>query len=300
MKKSIVFALGLALWLISSLPIGQLAGATTDTIRFAVIGDYGTGDANEAAVASQVKSWNPDFIITVGDNNYSYGAQSTIDQHIGQFYADYIYPYTGTYSGTATVNRFFPALGNHDWYTTGATPYLNYFTLPGNERYYDFVRGAVHLFALDSDPNEPDGTSSSSTQATWLHSQLGLSTSCWNLVYLHHAPYSSALHGSNPTLQWPFQAWGADAVFAGHDHDYERIDVGGIPYFVDGSGGAGLYPFVQIVAGSQYRDDTHFGAMRVTATATQLTYEFIASSGTILDTYTQNGGCSVFLPLVMK
>ena len=30
-------------------------------------------------------------------------------------------------------------------------------TLPGNERYYDFVQGPVHFFVIDSDQNEPDG-----------------------------------------------------------------------------------------------------------------------------------------------
>ena len=50
--------------------------------------------------------------------------------------------------------------------------YLNYFTLPNNERYYDFVQGPVHFFALNSDTNEPDGTSSSSTQGLWLQNGL--------------------------------------------------------------------------------------------------------------------------------
>ncbi|MGB9586346.1 MAG: hypothetical protein ACPL7A_02865, partial [Anaerolineales bacterium] len=62
----------------------------TDTpqpsIHFAVIGDYGSGDQNEANVAKLVKSWNPDFIITTGDNNYPIGSEATIDYNIGQFY----------------------------------------------------------------------------------------------------------------------------------------------------------------------------------------------------------------------
>jgi hypothetical protein len=66
------------------------------------------------------------------------------------------------------VNQFFPTLGNHDWYTPGAQPYLDYFHLPGNERYYDFVWGPVHFFAIDSDENEPDGVNQSSVQAKWL------------------------------------------------------------------------------------------------------------------------------------
>ena len=52
----------------------------------------------------------------------------------------------------STVNRFFPSLGNHDLYTDNANPYFNYFELPGNERYYDFIHGNVHCFVINSEP----------------------------------------------------------------------------------------------------------------------------------------------------
>ncbi|MBZ0159711.1 MAG: metallophosphoesterase, partial [bacterium] len=117
--------------------------AQSASVRFAVIGDYGFAGQPEADVANLVKSWNPDFIITVGDNNYPSGAVSTIDNNIGQYYHDFISPYLGLWGPGATINRFFPSLGNHDWATTGAQPYLDYFTLPNNERYYDVVWGPV-------------------------------------------------------------------------------------------------------------------------------------------------------------
>ena len=61
--------------------------------RFAVIGCYGSDGPDELAVANLVKGWNPDFIVTAGDNNYRYGAASTIDENIGKYYHDFIYPY---------------------------------------------------------------------------------------------------------------------------------------------------------------------------------------------------------------
>jgi hypothetical protein len=223
-----------------------------------------------------------------------------LDANIGQYYSDYIYPYSGAYSSTATANRFFPTLGNHDWVTPNAQPYLDYFVLPGNERYYDFVWAPIHLFAIDSDPNEPDGRTGASTQATWLRNQLAASTSCWNLVYFHHAPYSSGSHGSDTTMQWSFRQWDANAVLAGHDHDYERVLVDGFPYFVVGLGGVSIREFGTPIAGSQVRYADNYGAMRVTASPTALTYEFIAIDGTVVDTYTQNGGYILYLPLVLK
>ena len=102
--------------------------------RFAVIGDYGTGRQNEADVAAMIKSWKPDLIITTGDNNYPDGAAETIDENIGRFFHEFIAPYKGSYGNGAQENRFFPSLGNHDWHAKDAQPYLDYFTLPGNER----------------------------------------------------------------------------------------------------------------------------------------------------------------------
>ena len=64
---------------------------------FAVIGDFGLAGNNELEVANLVKSWNPDFIITTGDNNYELGESSTIDANIGQYYHDYIYPYSARF-----------------------------------------------------------------------------------------------------------------------------------------------------------------------------------------------------------
>ncbi|KAF0106891.1 MAG: phoA [Anaerolineaceae bacterium] len=205
-------------------------------VRFAVIGDYGWGGAAEADVAALVHGWQPDIVITVGDNNYPSGSASTIDDHIGQYYHDYIFPYSGAYGPGADVNRFFPSPGNHDWVADGAQPYLDYFTLPGNERYYDFVWGPVHFFAIDSDDREPDGVGRSSVQAAWLEAGLAASTSVWNVVYFHHPPYSSGYHGSTDWMRWPFAAWGADAVLSGHDHTYERLLVDGKPVAAIGRG----------------------------------------------------------------
>src|SRR6476661_7370829 len=150
------------------LPQFQIISGQSSTVRFAVIGDYGSGDDHEQDVANLVQSWNPDFITTTGDNNYPDGKTSTIDANIGQFYHSFIFPYTGAYGPGATANNFWPVLGNHDWNTAGAVPYLNYFVLPNNERYYDFVRGPVHFYMIDSDDHEPDGNTSTSIQGTWL------------------------------------------------------------------------------------------------------------------------------------
>lgn len=284
-----------------------LAGSAScnATTTFAVIGDFGDAGQPEADVANLVHSWNVDYVLTTGDNNYPNGEASTIDANIGQYYQQYIGSYMGSYGPGAAQNRFFPTPGNHDWNTGTLQPYLDYFSLPGNERYYDIELGPVHLFALDSDTHEPDGRSVSSTQATWLQAQLNGSTAPWKLVTMHHPPYSSSsVHGSTPDLQWPFGVWGVTAVLAGHDHTYERIHQDGILYFVNGLGGRSIYNLGSPVPGSAVRYNLDYGAMRLEAAPTCLTFSFYSRTGSLIDSITLYKGehfsNQLFLPLLTK
>ncbi|MEJ2195795.1 MAG: metallophosphoesterase [Ignavibacteriaceae bacterium] len=251
------------------------------------MGDFGDAGSDEEAVASLVDSWNVDFIITVGDNNYPDGEASTIDENIGQYYHKYIHPYVGSYGEGSDVNRFFPSLGNHDMHTNPPQPYYEYFELPNNERYYDFVWGNIHFFAIDSDSDEPDGVSENSDQGQWLQNALASSSSIWRVVYFHHCPYSSSSkHGSQEFMQWPFKEWGASVVLAGHDHTYERVIIDDFPYFVNGLGGRSIYPFDCPIPGSQVRYNDNYGAMLIEANLDSMTFKFYSIDNDLIDTYT--------------
>lgn len=256
------------------------AGAS---VRLAMIGDYGAAGQPEADVAALVTSWSPDLVVTGGDNNYPLGEAGTIDANIGQYYHAFIAPYRGSYGPGADENRFFPALGNHDWYTNAAAAYLDYFTLPGNERYYDLVRGPISLFVLDSDPNEPDGISADSAQADWLRAGLAASQTPWQIVVMHHAPFTSSERGPVEDLRWPYAEWGADAVLSGHDHFYERLEVDQIPYIVNGLGGNSIYAFGTPIPASQARFNGDFGALLVEASADCLSLRFFTRAGVLAD-----------------
>lgn len=261
-------------------------------------------DGNEAAVARLVASWNPAYIVSVGDGYYTpAGGVGTarFDESTGAYYCRWLAHITTTGrrcpSGQATTNAFFPAMGNHEYADAVPAPdtYLTYFDLPGqgfvsssgSERFYDFVQGPLHFFVLDSDAREPAGRDSTSPQAQWLRQQLAASTSRWNIVYDHHPPYSSdTTHGSTPELQWPFAEWGADVVVSGHAHSYERVMRDGIVYFVNGLGGAERYNFGTPVAGSAARYNDNWGAQRVTVTPDSLTFAFLTVDGSVIDSYT--------------
>lgn len=250
-------------WMVMARVFGQ-----TTVQKFAVIGDYGYNPApthkyyvatqipdhaNQLAVkvvADLVKSWNPNFIVSVGDDSYWCLLNNTFDDNVGPFYHDYISPYNGAYgSGSTSGNRFFSVLGNHDYHTSvdgnncGTNPqqkWLDYFSR--NTRYYDFVKGDIHFFAMNFNSEEPDGISATSTQALWLKSKLAQSTSKFNIVYGHRPPYSSCdptkpQYCGDQNLRWPFKEWGADVVLTGDVHFYERLVVDGFTYVVNGLGG---------------------------------------------------------------
>jgi len=237
--------------------------------RFVLLGDFGFDDTNEAAVAGLVKAWSPDFIVTLGDNSYPSSTPQTIDETIGKYYGEFISPYRGKYGPGAQKPRFFACLGNHDWDAGNVQAHIDYFGLPGNERYWDLQEGAFRFFCVDSDTREPDGTSATSVQGRWLETKLRAARDPYRVVVFHHPAHSSGVHGSQAYMQWPFQEWGAHAVYTGHDHDYERFDFGPatIPYVVQGTGGADLRTMNASRTGSVIAYNEKHGATFVTADA---------------------------------
>lgn len=256
------------------------------TVRFAVIGDYGLDQEPTREVAAMITSWAPDFVATVGDNNYYTGSAEAIDVNIGKHYHAFIAPYHGTYGLGAAENRFFPSPGNHDWDGGSLDPYLAYFTLPGNERYYQLRRGPIELFFLDSDVREPDGVAPDTIQGQWLEAALAESDAAFKVVLLHHPPRSSGYHRDSAWMQWPYAAWGADLVLGGHDHNYERIVADGLPILVNGAGGAALRPFGVETVGSQRGHSDSFGALRITVDPEKLVAEFVAPGELLIDRVT--------------
>ena len=256
------------------------AVAQTTSLKFAAFGDIGK-TAGSAAVANLTRSQNPKLILMLG--HLCYGTLPIAEQ------------VNANYSAEKAAGRLRPALGNHEYSDAcgggnDASGYREYFTLPNNERYYDFVEGPVHFFALNS-YKEPDGMTADSEQARWLKSKLETSKSPWQVVFFHHPPYSSGWHQSSTNMRWPFEEWGVDAVLNGHDHGYERVlqDSNGdgvqLPYFVSGLGGASRREFGTIVPGSVIRYSSADGALFVTATSTWMRFEFRNTAGTLIDSY---------------
>jgi predicted phosphodiesterase len=278
-------------------------GRTTDNIKFAVIGDFGTESESAKKVSRLVKSWHPSFIITTGDNNYPTGEAETIDQNIGSLYSTFIYPYKGKYQlPTITENRFWPCLGNHDFGKAGnAKPYFDYFPALNGQFYYDFVRGPVHFFSLCSDRKCPDGIAPGSKQLLWAEEKIKASQAPWKIVYFHHPTYHSEVMtpdylkwpseklpmNSEKKIDLPFGELRVNVVYNGHLHLSERLKIDDVYYVINGAGGDVCYKFCgEVNPKSIFRDDKEDGAILVEGNDKHLSFNFVATSGKIIDTFT--------------
>lgn len=268
--------------------------AAPERYRIGVIGDFGMDNQDELNVSKLVEFWKPHGMLTTGDNRY---AARSFDQVVGLYYCAFLANVDGgnhCSQGNRLTNRFFPSTGNHDYNDGGGiAQYLDYFAeLPGagvmtyggstSRLYYDFVLGPIHFFAIDSEGAKQ--SESLAKQQAWLEATMKNSTHPWQIVFFHHPPYSSGFHGNDAFMQWPFKDWGADAVLAGHDHNYERLEKDGIPFFVNGAGGAALRAFRLIAeSGSQVRYRARHGAMLIEANACSLKFWFVDVDGKVVD-----------------
>ncbi|HKV27356.1 MAG TPA: metallophosphoesterase [Candidatus Acidoferrales bacterium] len=198
------------------------------SVRFAAIGDMGTGGAAQYEVASQMvasrRTFPFDFVIMLGDNIY--GGSGPKD-----FQNKFELPYKPLLDAGV---KFYASLGNHD--DPNKERSYKPFNMNG-ANYYTFTKGNVRFFVLDSNYMDPN-------QLAWLDKQLhDAGNGDWKICYFHHPLYSSGkTHGSSIELRQLieplFIKYGVDAVFSGHDHVYERVTPQkGIYYFTEGSSG---------------------------------------------------------------
>jgi 3',5'-cyclic AMP phosphodiesterase CpdA len=200
--------------------------APPGSVRFAAIGDMGTGKLPQYELAARMEAarltFPFDFVITLGDNIY--GGDGASD-----FRTKFDLPYKQMLEAGVT---FYASLGNHDSPTERL---YKPFNMQGRQ-FYTFKKSNVQFFVLDSNYMSPQ-------QLAWLEKQLADSDADWKICYFHHPLYSSAaFHGSAVELRLVleplFVQYGVQVVFAGHEHVYERMKPQkGITYFIEGAAG---------------------------------------------------------------
>jgi hypothetical protein len=197
------------------------------SLKFIVLGDFGTGERVQYQLAEQMATlrgrFKYDLVVLVGDNLY--GAERPQD-----FQKKFEIPYKPLLDAGV---KFYASLGNHD---AREQRFYKLFNM-GGKLYYTFTpKSNIRFFAFESTYPEPE-------QIRWLEKELAASNDDWKIVFFHHPLYSSGdRHGSDfrlrEVLEPLFVKYNVSVVLNGHDHFYERIKPQkGIAYFVVGSGG---------------------------------------------------------------
>lgn len=245
------------------------------SLKFAVLGDFGTGERTQYQLAEQMAKLHQRFpfelVILVGDNLY--GGERAQD-----FQRKFEIPYKPLLDGGV---KFYASLGNHD---ARNQRFYTLFNMNGH-LYYSFKapKQSVRFFALETTYVDPD-------QMAWVGKQLKDANDDWKIPFFHHPLYSSGeRHGSDirlrTSLEPLFVQNNVSVVFAGHDHFYERVKPQkGIAYFVVGSGGklrsGNIGPATGLTANGFDKDLTFLAAEIV---EDALTFNAISRTGQVVD-----------------
>jgi hypothetical protein len=243
----------------------------------------GDGDEATAALLDAVVAADPGAtVFAAGDNAYESGSPF-------EFAACYE-PSWGRHR-----ERTRPAVGNHEYLTSGAGGYFGYFGAAAGDPaqgYYAFDLGGWRVLVLNSNCEQAGGCKAGTPQEQWLRADLAAHATACTLAIWHHPRFSSAQSGISPAMKQIWEALydaGADVVINGHDHDYERFapqdplgaadPVRGIREFVVGTGGRSHDRWLTLRANSEVRDATTYGVLKLTLRPLGYDWEFIPIAG---------------------
>jgi hypothetical protein len=228
-----VLLLGLALLLPGAGQAGQ-----PRPVRIIAIGDFGVGGDTQRRFGAAVRSFearnSADFLVTLGDNDYTENPAAFASNWAASF----------GWTKNAGV-RVAGALGNHDVRVEGGRYQFGALGMPG--RYYRRTLGPVELYLLDSNDV-------GAAQTAWLRRTLGRSRARWRIAAFHHAAFTCGTYLSHPGVaaRWVplFERYGVRVILSAHDHNYQRFaPKRGVLYLVHGGGSETLYPLKACPAG---------------------------------------------------
>lgn len=274
--------------------VGDIACDPDDIYRAGANPQY-CQDKQTHALLADIK---PDVVLALGDLQYIDGALQKFQISYGQ-------------SWGAEKAITYPVPGNHEYGTTDATGYFEYFKdrLKSNTKqgYYTVNVGKWQLIALNSNCQYVNGCGQGSEQLGWLHQTLQSDQKACTLAFWHHPHFTSGTYSEDESAQnlsrdfWQeLVKFRADVILNGHDHLYERFGPqnsegiasdNGPRQFTVGTGGKSLYKHKAQIANSQKIIDDQFGILILDLYGRAYKWKFQTISGAILDSGYQ--ACSI-------
>jgi len=294
------------------------AAIATEALHLLMIGDFGTGAADQVKVAAAMqkfvadKNLKTEGLLLLGDNFYSldkagFSTESPRwKKEIEDMYPASVFP-----------GPMWSVLGNHDYHDNagGEKVQLAYAQKPGVRwkmpaKWYRFDLGPadkplVTFICLDSNLPTVSGKPDSKTkkpcpsmtsaeekeQLAWLKAELAKPRAPFTIAVGHHPLYSNGSHGDTKELlaQWEplFQEHKVHAYLCGHDHDLQHLEMKGLftTHLLSGGGGAKTRKLEgkhQVPFGKDVHGFTH---LQITAEA--LTFTHHSADGGVLHAVTK-------------
>lgn len=247
-----------------------------------------------SATYGLVKKLKPDAILALGDLQYEDGSldkfMQSYDKNWGQI-----------------KHSIYPVAGNHEYLTSGAEGYFNYFNEGQSsgragevgKGYYSADIGIWHIIALNSNCAEVGGCGENSPQLNWLEQDLSSSKHACILAFWHHPHFSSGRYAlDKKTIDRSTPFWEAllrhkaDVILNSHDHLYERFapqtsdgkpSSSGVRQFTVGTGGKVLYKQLLKQFNSERLIDDQFGVLSMRLSPNAYEWNFVGIDGKILD-----------------
>jgi hypothetical protein len=248
---------------------------------------YGTGGAcHERYTSDELLKMDLTTVFMLGDAQYEDG---TLDK--------FMLAFDPTWGRLRGLMR--PVIGNHEYFDATASGYFDYFNGVGSQTgvagtrgqgWYSLDIGAWHVVALNSNCDQVS-CAAGGPQERWLRADLAAHPARCTLAVMHHPLVSSGEsdegEGTTPAVMPLWQALydaGADLVYSGHDHAYERFaplnpqgqpDPRGMRMLLTGTGGKNLQAPVAIRPGSEVRQGESFGVTKVTLHPASYDWAFV-------------------------
>jgi acid phosphatase type 7 len=244
-------------------------------------GDIARCPAGQAEATARLLDEIPGAVFTLGDNAYDVGSPEE--------FANCYHLSWGRHK-----ERTFPAVGNHEYLTPGASGYFEYFGAVAGDPdkgYYSYNLGTWHVVVINS--MCPSGCHAGSAQEQWLREDLAAHPTQCTLAYWHYPLFSTGTWGGyvemRPLWQALYEA-GTEVILNGHEHFYERFPLlnpdgvrdpdRGIRQFIVGTGGNGFHDFVpDVPPTSELRYSHTYGVMKFTLRTSSYDWEFIPVAG---------------------